>query len=259
MAIAYRTSNLVSAGSQSGTSQALNVPIGSSVQGGDALIVVVGVNDNKVNYQIVPPGGVTLLDTIESGSSYANVYFRTAASGDASTNLTFSLEALAGGTGARCLGGIIAMSGALLSVHSGMGFASSTATHATPSMTPASYPAHAVIACVKKSSSLTTITSPAGYTQRQNTVQTGGGNLGLVIAEKAIASGATDGGAFVANAASAAAETFTVTLVETPPPAAGAVPMQRSGGAWGAGTINKRGGGTWTATSVKLRSGGAWL
>lgn len=258
MAIAFRDSDTGILGAQSGTIQTLNIVIPSTVQAGDLMLIFIEINSASANYSLGGPGDWTQLQYLENGSQQAALYSKVAQAGDASTSATFTIEALAGGTGAKGTATLVAYSGAQLGISAVFGDATVSTTHPTPVVTPASYPALVVVGLSKKGDGLTTMTPPAGYTARDSVIQSGGGSCGTAAADIALASGSSDGGSWTTDISNRNFATFSVALTETPPPPAGAVIWKRSAGAWVATTISVRGGGIWNPASIKLRSGGTW-
>lgn len=260
MAVAFRAASSGFAGAQTGGVQILDIDIPSTVQAGDVLLMVVGVNDTKANYTLSTPTGWAVLRDVTAGSQYTVLLYKVAGAGDAGSSVQFQVTAVSGGTGAKVQGVLVAYSGASLDQHQALGASGSSESHATPVVTPSSYPAVGVIAIGKKSSSLTSITVPSGYTERRSALSTGGGAMGVVVADRAVSSGSVGGESFTApGAASAAATTFTITLTEqATSPGNGLEIVVRRNGQWVAGEILMRSGGQWVPAEISLRRNGTW-
>src|SRR5690606_15012749 len=144
-------------------------------------------------YSLTPPAGLAQLEQNHSGSQYLTIYAKTVESGDAGSELTFLVTALEGGNGAKATAVCLVYRGANLGLTASAGTASASTSHTTPLVTPNAYPAQDLACFSCKASDLTDITEPAGYILRGEQLHTGGGAVGVGIADHQITSGDAGG------------------------------------------------------------------
>lgn len=211
MAIAFRASTEAHV-----TSGSLTVTIPATVQAGDVLLLVAGMNDAGVTANDwATPSGWTSLGTHNVGSNlFAGVWVRVAQAGDPGATITLSTS----GTGKACAV-LAAYSGAdpasPVNVSSVVAETTTTTNHATPAVTTTLADTRVVIAAVQSNSDTESWSTPSGYTKRQDSIDNVnlGGHVTATIQDRAAATvGSYGGEALVAASPSSKAIMATVAL-----------------------------------------------
>ena len=164
MAIAFRASAEAHA-----TTGDLTITIPNTVQAGDLLLLVAGMNNaGNAAYDWSTPSGWTKKDDRSVGANmYCAVYAKTATSGDAGAALT-----LASATTGKSCAVLAAYSGcdqsAPIDVVAGFTETTSTVSHATPTVSTTQDQDWIIIAAVQSDSSSDTWSAATGYTKRQD-------------------------------------------------------------------------------------------
>jgi hypothetical protein len=166
MAIAFRASTEAHVSSGS-----LTLTIPATVQAGDLLVFVGGMNNaGNAAYDWATPSGWTKRDDRSVGSNlYGALYTKVATSGDAGATLTLSSS----NTGKSCA--ILASYSGLdqsapVDVITGLSETTSTVSHATPTVATAQDQDWVIIAAVQSNSVTESWSNPAGYTRRQDSL-----------------------------------------------------------------------------------------
>jgi PKD repeat protein len=174
-AIAFRASTSVNVSSTS-----WNVTVPSSVQAGDALILVVTSNSETSNP--VAPAGWTTVGTVVDDTMLSRVFERVATAGDAGSNVRIDQSgaykmsiALLAYSGTSTSDPIAAAASAVEPAVS--------ATHVTPVVNNTTTGAWLVSYWADKSSGTTDWTAPAGQTVREESIGTGGGRITALVTD----------------------------------------------------------------------------
>lgn len=212
MAIAFRVS-----GEAHTTNGNLTVTIPGTVQAGDTLIIVGGLNDGgNAELDWATPSGWTRLDGRRvSTNLFAAAYTRVAQAGDAGSSVTF----ISATTGKSCAI-IAAYSGTdpvtQINVAAGQSETVTTTSHATPAVATSLDNTQVVIACVASNSVAESWATTSGYTKRQDSLGFNAAPSGQVIAtlqDKAAAALGTWGGESLTHtSATGKAATFTIAV-----------------------------------------------
>ena len=199
MAIAFRASTEAHV-----TSGSLTLTIPGTVQAGDLLILVGGMNNSgNAAYDWSVPAGWTKKDDRSVGSNlYGVVYVKTATSGDSGASLTLASS----NTGKSCAI-LAAYSGldqsAPVDVIAGLSETTSTVSHATPTVATTQDQDWVVIAAIQSDSTTESWSTATGYTKRQdsldNTVPAG--HVTATLQDQGPVSVGTYGGEVLAAAA----------------------------------------------------------
>lgn len=209
MAIAFRASTEAHV-----TSGSLTLTIPATIQAGDLLVLVAGMNNGgNAAYDWSVPAGWTKKDDRSVGSNlYGVVYIRTATSGDSGASLTLASS----NTGKSCAI-LAAYSGldqsAPVDVIAGLSETTSTVTHATPTVATTQDQDWVVIAAIQSNSTAESWTTATGYTKRQDSLDNAlpSGHVTATLQDKGPQSVGTYGGeALTAAAASPKAATWTI-------------------------------------------------
>jgi hypothetical protein len=192
VAIAFRAST-----SATPTTGDTVLTIPGSVQAGDLLILAGGLNNGgNTALDWSTPAGWTRKDGRDLGSNlYAALYVRVAQAGDAGTSVTLPTTALG-------------KSGVILAAYSGVDTVtpldtwaarpevSSTAAHATPTVTTGLDNDQIVIVGVQSSSATESWSTASGYTKRQDAIDNAntGGHVTATLQDKGPVSVGTYGG-----------------------------------------------------------------
>lgn len=205
MAVAFRASSSATADTNS-----INVVLPGSVQAGDALLIVVGVN---VLDTISTPSGWTLLDSRAGGSSRFTLYGKTAVAGDAGATVNFTTATSVVKMSAFAL----AWSGADTATpfHRVAGVAESTsqATHVTPTVTTTIDGCLIAQMAMVKSSGATSWTESTGLTERVEVLHTGSAPNGAAAGDGIAEPAGTYGGAvFTSDVAGGQGGMWTVAI-----------------------------------------------
>ena len=180
------------------------------------MILVGGLNDaGVVGNDWSTPAGWTLLDSRRVGSNlFAAVWTRVAQAGDPSSTVTLSTP----GTGKSCAI-IAAYSGtdpaSPINISAAASETTTTASHATPSVTTTLADTRVVITAVQSDSATQSWSTPSGYTKRQDSLDNTNltGHVTGTLQDKPAASvGSYGGEALVAGAASGKAAMYTIAL-----------------------------------------------
>lgn len=212
MAIAFRASAEGHA-----TTGSVSVTIPASVQAGDLLVVVAGLNNGgNATYDWAVPDGWTKRDDRSVGSNlYGAVYIKTAVSGDAGSTFTLTSNT----TGKSCV--IVAAYSGIDSsapidvMPAGLSETTTTVSHTTPAVTTTQDQDWIIIACVQSDSVTNTWSTTAGYTKRQDStdnVSVTGHVTGTLQDKGPQAIGTYGGEAIVAAASSSKAATWTISI-----------------------------------------------
>lgn len=166
MAIAFRASTEAHV-----TSGSLTLTIPATVQAGDLLVLVGGMNNSgNAAYDWSTPSGWTKKDDRSVGANlYGVVYVKTAVSGDAGASLTLASS----NTGKSCAI-LAAYSGldqsAPVDVIAGLSETTSTVSHVTPTVSTTQDQDWVVIAAVQSDSVTESWSTATGYTKRQDSL-----------------------------------------------------------------------------------------
>jgi hypothetical protein len=211
LAVAFRASNEAHA-----TLGSLSVTIPATVQAGDLLILVGGLNNaGNASYDWATPSGWTRRDDRALGSNvYAAVYAKIAASGDAGSTVTLTSST----TGKSCA--IVAAYSGVdqsqpIDVMAALTETVSTASHATPTVTTTVDQDWVVVACIQSDSAADTWSTATGYTKRQDStdnVNTGGHVVGTLQDKGPLAVGTYGGETLTATTAAIKAATWTIAV-----------------------------------------------
>lgn len=172
MAIAYRAGS-----SATQTTGSLSITIPATVQAGDLLVLIGGLNDAGVlDHDWSTPSGWTLRDARHVGTNlYAMACVRVATSGDASSTVTLSTPA----TG-KSAAIIVAYSGVDVSNPINVGATAAdttgTASHTTPLVNTTVADCRVIAACVTSHSVAESWSTASGYTKRVDVSQSSGFN-----------------------------------------------------------------------------------
>jgi hypothetical protein len=209
MAIAFRASTEAHVSSGS-----LTLTIPGTVQAGDLLILVGGMNNSgNAAYDWSTPSGWTKKDDRSVGSNlYGVVYVKTAVSGDSGATLTLASS----NTGKSCAI-LAAYSGldqsAPVDVITGLSETTSTVSHATPTVSTTQDQDWVVIAAVQSDSTTESWSTATGYTKRQDSLDNAvpSGHVTATLQDKGPEAVGTYGGeALTAAAASPKAAMWTI-------------------------------------------------
>lgn len=211
MAVAFRVSTEAHA-----TSGALAVTIPATVQAGDLLLLVGGLNNGgSAGFDWSTPAGWTKKDDRSVGSNlYGVLYAKVAVSGDAGATVTLA----SGTTGKSC---------AILAAYSGVDQSSpidgvaglsetiSTASHTTPTLTTTADQDVIVIAAIQSDTTADTWSTTGGYTKRQDStdnVNTNGHVVGTLQDKGPEAVGTYGGEAITCSNAAGKAAMWTIAI-----------------------------------------------
>lgn len=209
MAIAFRASTEAHVSSGS-----LILTIPGTVQAGDLLILVGGMNNSgNAAYDWSVPAGWTKKDDRSVGSNlYGVVYVKTAVSGDSGASLTLASS----NTGKSCAI-LAAYSGldqsAPVDVIDGLSETTSTVSHATPTVATTQDQDWVVIAAIQSNSTAESWSTASAYTKRQDSLDNAlpSGHVTATLQDQGPVSVGTYGGdALTAAAASPKAATWTI-------------------------------------------------
>jgi hypothetical protein len=211
MAIAFRASTEAHV-----TSGSLTLTLPGTIQAGDLLIVVGGMNNSgNAAYDWSTPSGWTKKDDRSVSSNlYGVVYTKTAVSGDAGASLTLASS----NTGKSCAI-LAAYSGldqsAPVDVIAGLSETTSTVSHTTPTVTSTQDQDWIVIAAVQSDSVTESWSTASGYTKRQDSIDNTvvSGHVTATLQDKGPESVGTYGGeALTAASASPKAAMWTIAI-----------------------------------------------
>lgn len=210
MAIAFRdTAKTITA--NLATSVAVTIP--ATVQTGDVLVFV--AQSGFLTTLGTPAGWTAAGAQVDATSSSARMFYRVAQPGDAGATVTSTVSTGSG----RLLGFVEAYSGAdssaPVNAYAGLAAASSTTSHTTSTVTTTVDGCWVLQCLVEKSTSTTSITSPAGTTRRETALPTpvaGQSDGAFVDSNAAVGAGSAGGGTFTTDVASANAQKFTLAL-----------------------------------------------
>lgn len=201
-------------GSNSTLGASFTVP--ATVQSGDLMVATVEVA--ALSYTLATPTGWNQLHTSagssDGGSQFAALFTRRAEVGDAGATIMFEVAP----TGTNKTGMLAAYrsdtAGQVVNVGISAYRAETTSgtTHVTPTINVAATPALLLAGIGKKSSSLTSITAPSGYTMVGTPHLTA--TCGSAFASAAASTTGNTSATWTTDASSQAATTFLMTLVE---------------------------------------------
>ena len=197
-------------------SGATTITIPGTVQAGDAMLLIGGLNDATVpDFDWQPPAGWTALHSSRAGSNlFGALYGRVATAGDPGSPVLLDSDST-GKSGVV----LVAYSGtdpiAPFNAHAMAVESTSTTNHVTPTAAASVENAQIVIAAVQSNSATESWSTPSGYTKRQDSIDNGNinGHVTVTAQDKAVTSlGSYGGETLTAAAVSSKALMFTVVL-----------------------------------------------
>ena len=192
-------------------SATVNVPAG--VVSGDALLVSAASNSNTTPLTGPSGSGWTLLQTVTAGTGLTSVWSKVASSGDAGSAITFSTP-----SAVKLNVTVLAYHGTSgsnpVSVFGATAETVSRSTHTTPTVTVPTDGSWVVSLWSDKSSGTTSLSTPAGQTQRVHSCGTGPGHVCVLATDgnAPVTAGSAGGLTTTADASSASDTMWTIVL-----------------------------------------------
>lgn len=202
------------------TSGDLTITVPGTVQAGDAMLLVGGLNDAGVpDFDWSPPPGWTQLRASRAGSNlFAALYSKVATAGDIGAQVTLESNTTGKSGAVLC-----AWSGTdpvtPVNAHAMAVETTDTVNHATPTAEATVEDTVIAIAAVQSNSATESWGTPTGYTKRQDSIDNDhvNGHVTVTLQDKAVTELGTYGGEVLTAASpSSKAVMFTVALAPTP-------------------------------------------